>query len=159
VAIRDLNSTLVVLGLCGANHCGLLQQNQDEQVGHGLLVAFEKKGNVINGTCVWSTIRSIEIPKSANFPDYSDIALDGSGRVAISSKENSQVWVGQLKGQRAGGLWDLEALEWDDDSYVYSFPKNDDCKTIYCNIEGIHWLNTNTLIAVSGKVTGDQDFR
>ena len=41
------------------------------------------------------------------------------------------------------------------------FPKNDSCETIYCNVEGVHWLNDDMIIAVSDKMKskGKQDYR
>jgi hypothetical protein len=43
---------------------------------------------------------------------------------------------------------------------VFDFPKNDNCETIYCNIEGVHWLNDDMIMAVSDKMKGrgKQDF-
>jgi len=59
------------------------------------------------------------------------------------------------------GLWDVNAMEFDlDTGSTYDFPKNDRCETIYCNIEGIEWLNDEMIVAVSDKMKGKgkQDF-
>lgn len=37
---------------------------------------------------------------------------------------------------------------------VLQFPKSEDCHTVYCNIEGIHWMNNEMLLAVSDKMKG-----
>jgi hypothetical protein len=44
---------------------------------------------------------------------------------------------------------------------MYDFPKNDLCETIYCNIEGVHWISDDLVMAVSDKMKGKgkQDFR
>jgi hypothetical protein len=56
----------------------------------------------------------------------------------------------------------VDAIEFvSDEGTVYDFPKDNECETIYCNIEGIHWMNEYTLLAVSDKMKGrgKQDFR
>ena len=156
MAIRDTTGTMVLLGLCEGNHCS---EKRKADKGHGKVVAM-KKTILDDGSCQWSTLKKINIPKSADFEDYSAITMDpNTGRVAISSQEESQVWIGQLLGQIPGGLWDLDALEFDDNiGDVYDFPKNDKCETIYCNIEGITLINDSTILAVSDKMKSKQDF-
>jgi len=115
-----------------------------------------------DGSCQWSTIRTIDIPESAFFKDYSAIALNPQGRVVITSQEESQVWFGNLIGKNEDGLWDIAKMEFSPKkTVVYDFPKNDQCQTIYCNVEGIHWINDEMLMAVSDKMKskGKQDFR
>ena len=158
VAIRDLENELVVLGLCEGNYCS--EQYKDD-AGHGRIIAMKKKEED-DGTCTWKTIKQITIPPSANFRDYSGMTMDKNGRVAIASQEESQLWVGYMLGQTDSGLWDLHAIAFDDSvGKVFDFPKNENCETIYCNIEGIHWVDDNMLMAVSDKMKsrGRQDFR
>jgi hypothetical protein len=73
------------------------------------------------------------------------------------------MWMGKLMGKNEAGLWDVDAMEFDmgHSDRVYSFPKSSDCKTIYCNVEGIHFLNDEMIIGVSDKMKshGKQDFR
>jgi hypothetical protein len=165
IAIRDLNNDLVILGLCEGNHCS---EKNKHDVGHGRVVAMRWEatppGNATAPGCQWSTIRMINIPKSAAFRDYSAVTLEKeTGRVAVSSQEESQLWVGLLTGlNEATGLWDVDAMEFDDDvGKLYDFPKNGDCQTIYCNVEGVHWINSDMIMAVSDKMKskGKQDFR
>lgn len=156
--IHDSNGDLIVLGLCEGNHCSESQKND---AGNGKLVAMRKEVEQ-DGSCQWKTVRIIDIPSSAFFRDYSAITLSKSGRVAISSQEESQMWVGQFLGQNPDGTYDIDTLEFDaSEGIIYDFPKNDQCVTIYCNIEGIHWLNDDMIIAVSDKMKGrgKQDFR
>ena len=158
IAIRDLNNELVVLGLCEGNYCS---EEYKDDTGNGRVIAM-KKVVADDGSCSWSTIKKIKIPHSANFRDYSAMSMTKHGRIAISSQEESQVWIGDMVGQNDDGLWDIDALEFDGDfAEVYDFPKNDNCQTVYCNIEGIHWIGDNMLMAVSDKMKsrGKQDFR
>jgi hypothetical protein len=134
---------MVILGLCEGNHCSESMKNDR---GNGQIVAMRKGIAKGTGDCVWETIRTIDIPSSAYFKDYSAITMTKSGRVGISSQEDSQFWIGQLLGQNTAGLWDIEAMEFDPEkSTLLDFPKNDSCETVYCNIEGVHWLNDGKL--------------
>jgi hypothetical protein len=161
ITIRDLNNEMVILGLCEGNHCSETHKNES---GNGRLIAMRKTiESRPNGKshCTWTTIRMINIPSSAYFKDYSGITMNDSGKVGISSQENSQFWVGQLLGQDSTGLWDINEVEFDETvGKVFNFPKNDNCETIYCNIEGVHWLNDDMIMAVSDKMKGrgKQDF-
>jgi len=156
VSVHDQNGTMVMLGLCEGNHCSESRKND---VGNGKLVAMQ----IPPGSCVWETLRVIDLPSSAAFRDYSDIALNkATGRVAITSQEESQVWIGHLSGlDETTGLWDINEMDFGDKGKIYDFPKNDQCETVYCNIEGIYWLNDFMLLAVSDKMKGKgrQDFR
>ena len=160
LSLHDMSNELVVLGLCEGNHCS---ESRKFDTGHGEFVVMKKTMAADGSTCRWSTIRKLKIPSSANFKDYSAATIDETGRVAIASQEESAIWVGQLLGRDAEtGLWDLDSLEFEEGKGdVYSFPKNDSCETIYCNIEGIHWINHEMIIAVSDKMKskGKQDFR
>lgn len=162
IMLRDLNNDVIVLGLCEGNHCSETKKNE---AGNGRLVAMRKTVEARpNGktNCMWTTIRMINIPSSAYFDDYSGMTMTGSGKVGISSQENSQFWVGQLMGQNKDtGLWNVDELEFDPKiAVVYDFPKNDNCEIVYCNVEGVHWLNDDSIMAVSDKMKGrgKQDF-
>jgi hypothetical protein len=117
---------------------------------------------VRDGSCMWATIREVDLPPSVEFHDYSDISLDDKGRVAITSQEDSKVWIGELRGRNEKGLWDVDALVFDD-TYAksYDFPKSEMCETVYCNIEGIQWMGEHMLLAVSDRMKskGRQHFR
>ena len=159
ISVHDeADDSLVILGLCEGNHCSESRKNDR---GHGKIVMM-KKAILDDGSCQWKTIGTIHVPKTAFFKDYSAMTMDKNGRVAISSQEDSAIWIGQMKGISADGKADISALEFDEDiGHIYQFPKNDQCATVYCNIEGIHWINDEMLIAVSDKMKGKgkQDFR
>lgn len=142
---------MVILGLCEGNHCS---EKYKSDRGNGQIVIMRKgsQSSSLLG-CQWNTVKILDIPSSAYFKDYSALTATSSGKVGISSQEESQFWVGQLLGQNESGLWDVDAMAFDPDKgMLYDFPKNDQCETIYCNIEGVHWLNDGTL----KSRTGDQ---
>lgn len=154
IGVRDLGNNLTVLGLCEGNWCS---ESRKKDKGNGRLVAMSKIVDE-GGECVWKTLREIKIPSSAYFTDYSAITMSDNGKVAISSQEDSQVWIGQMKGQDANGLWDVDSMELDSKGKIYSFPKNDNCQTVYCNVEGLSWINDDMLLAVSDKMKKNQNF-
>jgi hypothetical protein len=159
IAVHDLNGTLTVLGLCEGNYCS---ESKKDDKGHGMVVAMQK-GVSDDGSCEWKTVTTISIPKTAFFADYSAMTMDKKGKVAISSQEESQLWVGKLLGQNDAGLWDILNIAFDPDhkDKLFDFPKNDQCATVYCNIEGVHWIGDDMILAVSDKMKskGKQDFR
>jgi hypothetical protein len=156
IGFPDASGELYILGLCEGNHCS---EERKADAGHGRVVMMKKNTipdpNVPGElNCVWETVRVVHIPKSADFIDYSDIDIASDGRVAITSQENSSVWIGAAVGID-NGVIDPDVFEFVKDSGVtYQFPKSNDCHTIYCNIEGIHWMNNEMLMAVSDKMKG-----
>jgi hypothetical protein len=159
VSIRDASNEMIILGLCEGNYCS---ETRKFDRGNGRIVAMKRILEEDGTTCTWSAVRTISVPPSAFFHDYSDIAIDAKGRVAITTQEDSQVWIGQMLGQDPDtGLYDLDAMELDPSVHsVFDFPKNNECETIYCNIEGVEWLNDQTIVVVSDKMKGKgkQDF-
>jgi hypothetical protein len=150
--IDDATGDLIVLGLCEGNFCA--ESSRGRERGNGVIVALRQ---VIaeDGSCNWTSVRQISIPSTAAFEDYSGIALNHeSGQLIVSSQENSQVWIGELLGRnKSTGMWNVLELGFEDQSgVVYDFPKNQGGQTIYCNIEGVHWLSNDTIIAVSDKM-------
>mmetsp|Transcript_1470 Transcript_1470/g.1983 ORF Transcript_1470/g.1983 Transcript_1470/m.1983 type:complete len:137 (+) Transcript_1470:1016-1426(+) len=121
-----------------------------------------KKGEDESGKCKRMTHHIVKIPKSVFFIDYSDIDITDNGRIAISSQENSEVWIGKTI-FISNGIIDPDNFGFDEKASSKSlrFPKNSECHTIYCNVEGIHWMNSEMLLAVSDKMKsrGRQDFR
>ena len=159
IAVHALDGTLTLLGLCEGNHCSEERKNDR---GHGMVIVMQKVADEAEG-CLWKMIRRVKLPKSVDFKDYSAITIDDQDRIAVTSQEDSRLYVGKMEGKvLATGLWDIDAIEFDhDDVVIYDFPKNDNCETVYCNIEGIHWLDNNMLLAVSDKMKskGKQHFR
>ena len=158
---------LYMLGLCEGNNCKEGQEGQER--GNGRIVLMKQVHDIsppLKGgyTCQWQTVRTMELPASAFFKDYSALAIDATGRVAITSQEDSQVWISTLT-DFTDGKFNPATTEFSADNVkVYDFPRDGNCNVIYCNIEGIHWYghdNKNVLVAVSDKMknNGKQDFR
>lgn len=149
VAFPDKDGIMYVLGLCEGNYCKD-KNKKSKNPGNGRVVLMKKRANDIG--CLWETIRELHIPKSAAFVDYSAIDITSNGRVAISSQESSSVWLGYVSGI-TDGVIDPKRFEFSDhDSSVLNFPRDKHCETIYCNVEGIHWINDDMLLAVSDRI-------
>ena len=164
VGFPDKNGKLYVVALCEGNHCS---EKKKDDVGNGRVVLMEKMvtyndGNDMNNeSCIWKTVRIVPIPGSAGFLDYSALDITKDGRAVIASQEESAVWLGYVSGI-SDGIINPELFEFkDDSSEVLQFPKDDGCHTIYCNVEGIHFMSDVMLMAVSDKMKskGRQDFR
>jgi hypothetical protein len=129
-----------LLGLCEGNNC--LDVNQP--VGNGKLKVLRQSSGS------WVTETTLNIPSSANFVDYSDIALrsngDGTFKVAITSQESSKLWVGTL----TTSPWGFSGT-----SAVYTFPKTALGETQYCNVEGVTFLSASRIAVVSDQYTSD----
>ena len=55
----------------------------------------------VGAECLWRTVTTLSLPRTAAFVDYSALSIHHATRaVAVSTQEGSQLWVGQL----AGGL-------------------------------------------------------
>lgn len=155
VSLRGKDGVLYLLGLCEGNHCS---ESKGKDAGNGRVVvmAYEEGKD----GCFWKTVRVLDLPPSLRFVDYSAIAIHHSTQsVAITSQENSQVWVGKLDGGSDGEFEPLVAKF--SEGATYDFPRSDSsCEVIYCNVEGIHWISEaaeggkmpGTLVAVSDKM-------
>jgi len=145
------NGESLLLGLCEGNHCAGGKEGRD--TGHGVIVAMEKAIDK-QGVCTFVTKSKVKVPSSANFVDYSAITIYNNSRVAISSQENSAVWIGDISTSDSG---EVEFST----GKVYDFPRNDQCDMIYCNIEGVYFEEPHKLVAVSDKMKkgGKQNFK
>lgn len=108
--------------------------------GTGNIIVTKKTGSN------WQYIATIAPPVS--FTDYSDIAIQNN-KVLISSQEDSQLWVGDL----SSTTWAFVGA-----GKVYNFPRGSSTgvvgagtNKIYANIEGVYWIDSNTIVAVSDK--------
>jgi hypothetical protein len=147
--LRSTDNDFFLLALCSANHC---DDGDEVDRGNGRVIIM-RYTTLNDGLCQWTTERIIDIPDSANFLNYSDLAVKAdNGRVAITSSEESEVWIGQLLGQDASsGLWDISAIDFDNGD-SYNFPRDNECTKIYCGIKGVQWLKGNMLLMVSDKM-------
>ena len=159
VSLRGRDGVLYILGLCEGNFCS---EARGKEVGNGRVVVMRRVGDdEAPGGCVWQTVRVLELPSSVGFVDYSAMAVHHStSSVAITSQENSQLWVGKLDGGYDGAFDPATAAF--TEGRVYDFPRTAgaSCEVQYCNIEGIHWVSggeldgssPQTLVAVSDKM-------
>lgn len=70
VGVRDMRHPFVLLGLCERQ--SLLRSSQERPRQRS--PRRDATGPWHDGSCIWKTVRTIGIPSSANFRDYSDIA-------------------------------------------------------------------------------------
>jgi hypothetical protein len=122
-----------LLALCEGNKCKCGDKGRTP--GGGRVQVFEKKKKA------WLHFRTIALPSSVPFVDYSGMSID-NGRVAIVSQVNSMLWVGQF--DEAGWTW-RNAGE------IFEFPRSGDGTIRYGNIEGVGWITPTRIVAVSDK--------
>jgi hypothetical protein len=122
-----------LLALCEGNMCKC--GNKGRKPGGGRVQLFEKRRKR------WRHSRTIELPNSLPFVDYSGMSTD-RGRVAIVSQENSMLWVGQFN----EGDW-----KWQDEGQLYQFPRSDNDSIRYGNIEGVGWITPTRIVTVSDR--------
>lgn len=145
-----IDGEFYIVGLCEGNHCS---ESRKFHKGHGQMIMMKKNASHPEG-CIWETVKNISIPKTAHFRDYSDIDVTNDGKIAITSQEDSALWIGQLFGVEDGFI-DPENIVFNESAYlVYDFPKSNECLTVYCNIEGITFINDEMVMAVSDKMKG-----
>ncbi|MBF0180288.1 MAG: hypothetical protein HQM03_09715 [Magnetococcales bacterium] len=141
VITRPSDQAVLLFGLCEGNFCESNDERSKKR-GNGRLHVFMRDKRK------WLNMKIIlPIPPAAAFRDYSDIAIRaaGDGRsaaVAITSQEDKSIWIGRI---------DLDRLGFIDDGEVFPFPGED-----FCNVEGVDWVNDNTIVIVSDKAKSDQ---
>ncbi|MGK7877106.1 MAG: hypothetical protein AB4426_28580 [Xenococcaceae cyanobacterium] len=131
-----------LLALCEGNRCK--GGKKGRKPGGGRIQVLQKAADH------WKKIETIKIPKAVQFEDYSALSIMDN-RVAVVSQASSKLWLGKF---RDSG-WDFV-----DDGKIYQFPKNEQGKTIYCNVEGVSWIYSNKIVVVSDKrKSGEQSKR
>ena len=122
-----------ILALCEGNEC----QGGDKgrKPGGGRVQLFEKRKKH------WSHSRTIALPDTLPFVDYSGMSID-DGCVAIVSQVNSMLWVGRF---------DEAGWTWHDAGRLYAFPRSDDGAIRYGNIEGVAWITRTRVVTVSDR--------
>lgn len=153
---------LILLGMCEGNNCHGGKEGRDR--GHGRVVLMRFRPASDHAECLWETIDVVHLPKSVYFTDYSALTVrrtrthNHTYDVAITSQEDSQVWLGTLKigSSKSAKGWEFNT------GRVLNFPRNDLCEVVYCNVEGVSFLpNEDMLVVVSDKMKkdGSQPFR
>lgn len=130
-----------LLALCENNDC----KDDDTSPGEGRA----KLLSLVDG--VWTTQKSLKLPESAAFLNYSDIALqaNGDGRYSalVVSRKSSMLWLGTL----STSDWTFGGA-----SKFYTFPRDPDGAVQYCSVEGVTFLGPNVIAAVSDKSDGSK---
>ena len=139
--------------MCEGNDCA--EGDVGKAVGHGKIVVMRREVDA-EGQCYWKTVKILDLPIEG-FVDYSALDIHHETEtLAITSQENSQVWLGRLSTAR-DGAFDPDQATFEQGA-VYDFPRNQNCEPQYCNIEGIQWLEgggpgtPQILVAVSDKM-------
>lgn len=126
-----------ILGLCEGNACK--SGKKGRKPGKGRIQLFTRASDE------WEHTGTIKLPKSVQFEDYS--SLDIRNRyVTVVSQQTSAIWVGRVR-KNPSSLDDL----WEDDGDIYLFPRDEKGKVIFCNLEGITWLEKGIFAVVSDK--------
>jgi hypothetical protein len=120
-----------LLALCEGNKCR--ESRTKKKRGQGRIHVLERRKGV------WHPVARIELPRHAAFKDFAGMALRGD-RLAVVSQESSRLWVGRLR----PASWTIAGP-----GRVYDFPRSKKGKKLYCTVEGISWLSSRALVAVS----------
>jgi hypothetical protein len=67
--------------------------------------------------------------------------------VAITSQEDAAVWVGSF---------DFDAMDFSSKGKVFHFPRDEHCGKVYCNVEGVQWIDSQRLVLASDKSKATQ---
>jgi hypothetical protein len=132
VHVRD-RSNDYLLALCEGNRCR--SGNKGRKPGDGRVLLFKKEKKR------WLHSRTIKLPRSLPFVDYSGMSIDGE-HVAIVSQVNSMLWVGHLN----EADW-----SWRDEGQLFEFPRSANGSILYGNIEGVGWITSTRIVTVSDR--------
>ena len=137
----EKNGNEYLLALCEGNKCK--GGKKGRQPGGGRIQVLEKQESY------WKKTKTIKLPKTLQFKDYSAISLRNN-QLAVISQDSAKLWIGTLRDE-----------EWDfiDEGVVYLFPRNKKGKKVYCNMEGICWISPHQIIVVSDKCKASQPKR
>lgn len=120
-----------LLALCEGNDCD--GKSVGKRPGNGKIKVFARDGEK------FEYLASMDLPRSLPFTDYSGMDVR-NGVVAVVSQETSALWVGTLDPQN----WRIQG-----DGDVYWFPKELEGAVVYCNVEGVSWIDEDTVVVVS----------
>lgn len=152
--IRIDEDNLFLLGLCEGNFCE--GGRKGEEAGNGRIVVMQKIPAQKGQGCYWKTVRVMELPKSVNFVDYSAMSVypskkPGIWRFAVSSQQSAAVWIGELDVSHKPAVknWQFSRGK------IFDFPRDNDCRVVYCNVEGVAFVSDDMLVAVSDQMKVD----
>jgi uncharacterized protein YjiK len=125
---------LFLLGLCEGNGCR--GGAAGRRPGSGRIQVFAHGETRVKGH-----VATIRLPASLPFEDYSSLTI-ANDRLCVLSQTASAVWVGRF----SSADWAVV-----DEGSVYGFPLDLVGKTVYCNVEGISWLDADRFVFVSDR--------
>ena len=130
-----------LLGLCEGNKCH--GGKEGKKAGNGRIQVYRKSRNT------WVHKSTLKLSRAVAF-EFASSAQSYSTRLAVVSQASSALWVGTL----APDKWRCI-----DAGQVYRFPPKGQGKVVYCNIEGVDWLDDDKVIVVSDRRKATQKRR
>jgi len=119
----------------------------------GLVEGTGKIAVLLKGSSSWNLVTEITLPSSVTFTDYSDIAISASGKVAITSQVDGQLWVGTL----SSSSWAITG------GTAYTFPLGNSSGVVgsgtlqlYGNVEGVSFITDTQIVICSDKADSSQ---
>lgn len=137
------NNDDYLLALCEGEECGSTTGTGS----YGMIKVLRQTGSS------WTEVDTIKLCGDSTcdtgiFRDYSDIALfplpNGSYKVAITSQESRQLWIGTL----SGTSWTINPGS----GVRHAYPSNS-----YCNVEGVTFLTETRLALASDQFNESTD--
>ena len=139
-AVR-VNGQDYLLALCEGNGCH--GGRKGKKPGSGRIHVLKRVGRS------WKSMKTIALPPSVKFEDYSAMALRGN-KLAVISQQTSRLWIGTLRVRD----WTITGR-----GTVYDFPRSKKGKRKYCTLEGLCWLDARNFVLVSDLSKGDYSKR
>jgi hypothetical protein len=97
-------------------------------------------------------LRVVELPKVADFVDYSDVARRGK-TIAVTSQESSALLLADMT-LTEDGLLDPDTFEVTG-GVVTRFAPTSACQVQYCTVEGIEFMSDRLLVGASDSMKGN----
>lgn len=158
--IEDTRGKGYLLAACEGNWCEGGRKGRDR--GNGKIAVLEFVPATKQEPCSWQVVKTLDIPPAAAFLDYSDLAFadpgfrgedrsQGKGAVAVLSQEDAALWVGQF---------DYNKMEFDPEvaGAAFVLPKDGMCRSIWCNAEGLAWLDKTRLAVATDRAKASQSY-
>lgn len=162
--IEDIRGKGYLMAACEGNWCS--GGAKGREAGNGKIVVLEYQPGNSTEPCGWHVLKTLDIPSGAAFEDYSDLAFadpgvvstagpagekNNLGAIAVLSQESSALWIGRF---------DYDAMDFDPDvaGAAFLLPRNRRCDMVYCNAEGLAWLDGLRLAIASDRAKSNQPF-
>ncbi|KAI3426207.1 hypothetical protein D9Q98_008584 [Chlorella vulgaris] len=145
------SSGAYLLGLCEGNYCKGGSEGKEPGNGRIIISQYKEWSDENGGGCVWEPVKTVNVPSSAYFADYSDMAYNyETQKLAVLSQEDSALWVGDFVADK------LEFAS--EEGPTFYLPRDDHCRIKYCNAEGISWIDHYRVVVASDRAKSTQPF-